>query len=84
MKDGCRFEVATDGPTAPVLERKIRMTRGCQHRFSISILRGIFGDHLNGSYMFSGWLMLQQYLVFLRDTLPELLEVVVLDVQAIM
>jgi len=52
-----------------------------QHRFSINVWAGIVGDFLIGPYLMPSPLNGQQYVSFLRETLPLLLDDVPLDVR---
>lgn len=55
--------------------------RGHQDRFAVNIWAGLVGDNLVGPYMFPRRLNANTYLTFLRETLPELLEHVPLNVR---
>ncbi|XP_033230338.1 uncharacterized protein LOC117181594 [Belonocnema kinseyi] len=48
--------------------------RGFQHRFRLNICCDIIGDEVVGPYLLSDTLNGQDYEVFLREVLPELLE----------
>ena len=48
--------------------------RGYQQRFSVNVWAGIVGDNLLGPYILPARLNGENYLVFLREVLPELLE----------
>lgn len=52
-----------------------------QHRFSVNVWAGIVGDSLIGPYLMPSPLNGQRYTLFLRDTLPLLLEDVPLGVR---
>lgn len=45
-----------------------------QHRFSINVWCGIIDNHLVGPFIFEGRLTGNEYLMFLQNNLPELLE----------
>jgi len=57
--------------------------RTSQHKFSINIWCGIVGDHLLGPYVLPARLNGTEFLNFIRQTLPILLENVPLNVQEV-
>lgn len=58
-----------------------RYIRGYQQKFSVNVWAGIISDHLIGPYIMPPRLNAGSYLVFLKETLPELLEDVPLEVR---
>ena len=55
-----------------------------EHRFSVNVWAGIIGDHIIGPYLLPISLTGPIYLTFIRDVLPNLLDVVPLQVQQVM
>lgn len=55
--------------------------KGHQVQFSINIWMGVVGDQLIGPYLLPPRLNAENYLVFLREVLPELLEAVPLHIR---
>ena len=55
--------------------------QGNQERFSVNVWTGIIGDHLIGPYIMPARMTGLNYLIFLQDVLPELLEEVPLEIR---
>jgi hypothetical protein len=55
--------------------------RSHEHHFAVNVWAGIINDHLNGPYLLSLQLTADIYLTFIQEILPELLEVMPLEVR---